>query len=186
MAFPVLGKNVGSGVDQLKSQIVDWIREEIRASQRGGIGVPLDGTLGTLNNAALTSPVGTDAVTNVQSFGGSSLTGVNQVVATATFVKPSWATQCMVMAISVVTTNTVNQGTSPLSGTAWTVIGGTSSTTVDIGTQANFVFTTKAIPFNRLFPTAGNVVVETRVTTSGGAAANALSAQLASTVFWYA
>jgi len=48
MAFPVVGKNVGSGVDQLKAQIVGWIREEIRASQRGGNGLHVDGATGDL------------------------------------------------------------------------------------------------------------------------------------------
>jgi hypothetical protein len=57
MAFPVVGRNLGSGIDQMKSIIVGWIRDEIRASQRGGIGLPVDGTLGTLGNNGLTSPV---------------------------------------------------------------------------------------------------------------------------------
>jgi hypothetical protein len=70
MAFPVIGKSVGSGVDQLKAQIVGIIRDEIRASQRGGIGIApsivyqsaanfaLSATFSTLITKTVTVPLG--------------------------------------------------------------------------------------------------------------------------------
>jgi hypothetical protein len=126
-----------------------------------------------------------DVGSNIQSFGGASLTGANQIVATVTLTKPAWATRAVILATSVVTTNTVNQATAPLNGTMKTVIAGTSSTSIDISTQADSVFTTKVVPLNRNFATATNVTVTTTVSTTGGAAGNALSAQLAVTVFWF-
>lgn len=57
MGLPVFGNNIGSGVDQVKSQIVGWIQEEIRASQRAGIGVPVDGSAGKLTQSIRASGV---------------------------------------------------------------------------------------------------------------------------------
>ncbi|TFD80720.1 hypothetical protein E3T54_02975 [Cryobacterium sp. Sr8] len=126
------------------------------------------------------------AATNVQFLSGSDLVTANQPVATATFVKPAWATRCTVMAISAVTTNTTSQTTAPLSGSARTVVAGTASVAFGIETKATEVYTTKVIPLARSFASATDITVETQVTTTGGAAGNALSAQLAVTVFWYA
>ena len=35
MALPIVGGNMGSGADQLKAQIVVWIRDEIAKAARG-------------------------------------------------------------------------------------------------------------------------------------------------------
>jgi hypothetical protein len=56
MAAPVNARFAGSGIDQLKAQIVSWIRQEIRDSKRNGIGLPVDGRIGTLSNDGLTNP----------------------------------------------------------------------------------------------------------------------------------
>jgi hypothetical protein len=49
MASPIGSPiNQGDGLDQLKAQIIQWIRTEIRASQQGGIGLHVDGATGDL------------------------------------------------------------------------------------------------------------------------------------------
>jgi hypothetical protein len=65
MAAPVVGKNVGSGIDNLRAEIVKIVQAEIAASQRNGIGVPLNGALGTLDNMALSSPIVPQAIYNI-------------------------------------------------------------------------------------------------------------------------
>lgn len=128
---------------------------------------------------------GTDALSVVAGDSGSTLIDTNQQVAAVTFVKPAWAVTATVLAISVVTTNTTNQSTAPLGATMRTVIDGAASASVDVGTKADDVYSTKVVPLNRAFTPTGNVLVETQITGSGGAAGNAWSAQLSAVVFWY-
>jgi|GEM_PF-6396951 len=93
MAFPVTGKNVGSGIDQLKAQIVGWIREEIRVSRQGGIGVSLDGS-GMLGNDALKSPVAPGLVYQTATNFALSQTMTTKLTTTVTV--PPGFTQCAV------------------------------------------------------------------------------------------
>jgi hypothetical protein len=174
-------------------QEIKSLRDQIRELQRP-TGTQLASSVATLTETVATLQAtvtqlsnNNDAATSVSSYSGEALTGSNQQVASVSFARPGWATRCIVVAISSVTTNTTNQSTGPLTATMRTVVAGTASSSVGVSTQASSVYSTKVVPLNRSFATsAASIVVETRVDTSGGAAANALSAQLSAFVFWYA
>jgi hypothetical protein len=55
MAGPVLGKNVGSGADQLRTRILKIIREEIASANRAGIGIAPDVVYAVAGGWALTT-----------------------------------------------------------------------------------------------------------------------------------
>jgi hypothetical protein len=48
MASPVGGINFGSGDQELKARIQQWIQDEVRAAFAGGLGIHVDGTTGDL------------------------------------------------------------------------------------------------------------------------------------------
>lgn len=118
---------------------------------------------------------------------GDSLISTNQVVASLNFARPSWAGNAVILAISSVTTSTVNQTTNPLGAMVRTAIGNDYvSTTVDVGTKATAVFSTKVVPLSVTFATtASNIVVSTQITGTGGSISNNWSAQLSAIAFWY-
>lgn len=123
MAFPVVGKNVGSGIDQLKAQIVGWVRDEIRASQRGGIGVPLTGGVGKLGNDALTNPAGPQGIYDASY--NFALSSFATTIRTITITVPAGRTSATVLAISRL--YAVNPTTSDDRIVTWTSIAGVAA-----------------------------------------------------------
>ena len=118
---------------------------------------------------------------------GDSLISTNQIVASLNFARPSWAGNAVILAISSVTTSTVNQTTNPLGAFVRTAIGNDYvSATVDVSTKATAVFSTKVVPLSVTFATtASNIVVSTQITGTGGSVSNTWSAQLSAIAFWY-
>ena len=118
---------------------------------------------------------------------GDSLISTNQVVASLNFARPSWAGNAVILAISSVTTSTVDQATNPLGAFVRTAIGNDYvSATVDVSTKATAVFSTKVVPLSVTFATtASNIVVSTQITGTGGSISNSWSAQLSAIAFWY-
>lgn len=173
------GRYIEGAVSSLQSSI------DLLAQRTGNSDNALNASYDNLAKqiTQLNSNVSVESV--LQLYGGDELTGVGQDVALVTMVRPEWAFRCVVLAISVVTTNTTNQISTPLSGTMLTRIDGVNSGTYTINTTADSVYTTKTVPFNRNFPVSSDVVVSTRVSTYGGGVNNALSAQLAVTALWF-
>jgi hypothetical protein len=167
MAFPVVGKSVGSGVDQLKAQIVGWIRDEIRASQRGGIGIAADVVYGTTANLTLTT-----AWTTLK---------------TATITVPGGMTSAAVSVTSRV--YAINSTGAPDWFQARTIIAGTNGNSFPLlcpagGSGLNVA--PLAVDLSGLVPgTTFTIMTEAMSTTAAWATNAANTAEISGSILWF-